>query len=92
MYNKILNSLFDADMLAMKDRACSGGRSKLDGDDTSSAPLICVNTRNRDNLLEFATGVFRQHCAKHIEISPMRMLGGYPQANRFLGLDYSKFS
>lgn len=92
VYDKIVNSIFGDAMLTTKDLAYSAGRSKLDGDDTSSAPLTGVNTRNRDNLLEFATGIFRQHCAKHVDIIPMRMLGDYPQANRFLVLDYSKFS
>lgn len=82
VYDKIVSSIFDDDMLRTKDHPSSAGRSKLVGDDTTSAQLTDVNTRNRDLLLEFATGVFRQHCAKHLEIIPVRMSGDYPHANR----------
>ncbi|KAI5664083.1 hypothetical protein M9H77_23406 [Catharanthus roseus] len=83
VYDKIVNSIFDEELLRTKDFHNSG-RLKLVGDDAASLLLAEVDTRNRDLVSEVAAGVFRQHCAKHLEITPMRMrmLGDYPQVNR----------
>ncbi|CAI9778226.1 unnamed protein product [Fraxinus pennsylvanica] len=82
IYEKIVNAIFDEDMLGAKGIHESVGRPKLVGQDTSSILFSDLCTANRDQVVEVATEVFRQHCAKHLEIIPMRMLDERLQLNR----------
>ncbi|PIN15987.1 eIF-2alpha kinase GCN2 [Handroanthus impetiginosus] len=58
------------------------GRVKSVRDDTSSIISTDVDTAYSDLVFDNAVEVCRQHCAKHLEIMPMRMLGDCPQVNR----------
>lgn len=83
IYEKLVNTIFDEDMLSSKGIQESVGRPKLVGQDTSSILFTDVCSANRDQVVEVATEVFRKHCAKHLEIIPMRMLDERLQLNRF---------
>ncbi|KAK4420231.1 eIF-2-alpha kinase GCN2 [Sesamum alatum] len=82
IYEKIVSAIFDEDTLSTKDNHWNVGRLKSNGDDTSSIILTDFDTANRDLVVDIAVEVCRQHCAKHLEIIPMRMLGDCPQVNR----------
>ena len=82
VYDKIVNAIFDEELLSTKEHE-SVERLKLLGGDISSVLFSDVDTSNRDHVLEVAAGVFRQHCAKHLEVIPMHMLADSRQLNRF---------
>ncbi|CDP10052.1 unnamed protein product [Coffea canephora] len=81
VYDKIVNAIFDEELLSTKEHE-SVERLKLLGGDISSVLFSDVDTSNRDHVLEVAAGVFRQHCAKHLEVIPMHMLADSRQLNR----------
>ncbi|GAA0140422.1 non-receptor serine/threonine protein kinase [Lithospermum erythrorhizon] len=83
IYDKIVKALFDAEMLRKKDHQESIERLKLDGNDTSSFIISDVETDKRDQIVEVATEMFRQHCAKHLEVIPMLISGDFPDLYSF---------
>lgn len=84
IYDKIVSAVFNEEMLNTKDHTENGGRLKISGNDISSILFSDLETDNRDHVVEVAKEVFRRHCAKHLEIIHMRMLGDCLQSNRFL--------
>lgn len=70
-------------MLNTKDSHENVGKLKLVRDDTSSILFNDVDTANRDLVFEVALEVCRTHCAKHLEVLPMRILGDFTQLNRY---------
>ncbi|KAL0382837.1 UNVERIFIED_CONTAM: eIF-2-alpha kinase GCN2 [Sesamum calycinum] len=82
IYEKIVSAIFDEDTLSTKDNHENVGRLKSNRDDASSIIFTDLDTANRDLVVDIAVEVCRQHCAKHLEIIPMRMLGDCPQVNR----------
>lgn len=87
IYEKLVSAFFDEDMLRVKDDHENVGRMKLSQTDTSSIIFTDVDTSNRRSVINIAIEVFRQHCGKHLEILPMRILGNSTQPNRY----YSQF-
>lgn len=83
VYDKVVNAIFDEEMLNIKDHHHHAGEMRLAGDDTS-IQYTDLDTEVRDCVVEVTREVFRQHCAKHLEIIPMRLLDDSPQFNRFL--------
>lgn len=83
IYDKVVNAIFDEEMLSMKDHHHHAGRLRLAGDE-ASVQYTDLDTEVRDYVVEVTRNVFRQHCAKHLEIIPMRLLEDFPQLNRFL--------
>ncbi|KAG7995092.1 hypothetical protein I3843_01G090700 [Carya illinoinensis] len=81
MYEKVVNAIFDEDMLSIKDLHRHAGRPRLAGDETS-IQYTDLDTEVRDYVVEVTREVFKQHCAKHLEIVPMRLLDDFPQFNR----------
>ncbi|KAM4106014.1 hypothetical protein ACB094_04G035100 [Castanea mollissima] len=81
VYDKVVNAIFDEEMLNMKDHHHHAGEMRLAGDDTS-IQYTDLDTEVRDCVVEVTREVFRQHCAKHLEIIPMRLLDDSPQFNR----------
>ncbi|KAL9162457.1 hypothetical protein ABFS82_07G090900 [Erythranthe guttata] len=79
IYDKLVSAIFDEDSLSKKDNHETVGRVR---DDTSSILFTDVDTANRDLVIDIATEVCRQHCAKHLEIIPMRILGSYAEILR----------
>ncbi|KAL0340551.1 UNVERIFIED_CONTAM: eIF-2-alpha kinase GCN2, partial [Sesamum radiatum] len=82
IYEKIVSAIFDEDTLSTKDNHENVGRLESSRDDASSIIFTDLDTANRDLVVDIAVEVCRQHCAKHLEIIPMRMLGDCPQVNR----------
>nr|GMC96802.1 eIF-2-alpha kinase GCN2 isoform X1 [Ipomoea batatas] len=82
IYDKIVSAVFNEEILNTKDHTENGGRLKISGNDISSILFSDLETDNRDHVVEVAKEVFRRHCAKHLEIIHMRMLGDCLQSNR----------
>ncbi|KAL6548564.1 eukaryotic translation initiation factor 2-alpha kinase [Orobanche gracilis] len=82
IYEKLVSAIFDEDMLSAKDNRENIGRLKSVQDDTSLILSTDVDTANRDLVVDIAKEVFRQHCAKHFEIIPVRILGDFQRVNR----------
>lgn len=82
VYDKVVTAVFSEDLLRANDHSERGGRLGSTGNNTSSILYTDLNTEVRDHVVEIAKEVFRQHCAKHLEIMPMRLLGDCPAINR----------
>jgi hypothetical protein len=83
IYDKVVNAIFDKEMSSMEDHHHHVVEMRLAGDDTS-IQYTDLDTEVRDCVFEVTREVFRQHCAKRLEIIPMRLLDDSPQFNRFL--------
>ncbi|XP_030938863.1 eIF-2-alpha kinase GCN2 isoform X2 [Quercus lobata] len=81
VYDKVVNAIFDEEMLNVKDHHHHAGEMRLAGDDTS-IQYTDLDTEVRDCVVEVTREIFRQHCARHLEIIPMRLLDDSPQFNR----------
>ncbi|CAN4120986.1 unnamed protein product [Withania somnifera] len=81
VYDKIINAIFNEDTLNTKGHNTNLESSKVVGRDTSCILFTDLQTESRDHVVEIATEVFRRHCAKHLEIIPVRMLGECPEPN-----------
>ncbi|KAJ4844021.1 eukaryotic translation initiation factor 2-alpha kinase [Turnera subulata] len=82
VYDKVVNAIFDEEMLSMKNRNQRAGKLRIGRYDTSSIQYADLDTELRDHVVEAAREVFRQHCAKHLEIMPVHLLDDSPQFNR----------
>lgn len=82
VYDKVVNAIFDEEMLRMKNQHQRAGRLRIVRDDTSCIQLEDLDTELRDCVIEIVREVFKQHCAKHLEIIPVRLLDDSPQFNR----------
>ncbi|PNY05281.1 putative serine threonine-protein kinase GCN2-like protein [Trifolium pratense] len=81
IYDKVLNAIFDEEMLSTK-HIHQVGRLGSVGDNSSSIQHTDFVTEVRDYVVDVNKEIFRQHCAKHLEISPLRLLDDCPQFNR----------
>ncbi|KAK7312406.1 hypothetical protein VNO77_36234 [Canavalia gladiata] len=81
IYDKVLNAIFDEEMLSTK-HIRQVVRLGSVGDNCSSIQCTEFETEVRDYVTDINREIFRQHCAKHLEISPMRLLDDCPQFNR----------
>ncbi|XP_074341047.1 eIF-2-alpha kinase GCN2-like isoform X1 [Apium graveolens] len=79
--DKIVNAIFDEDMVGPKACQENFDAPKLIEHDTS-IQYTELNTAVRDQIVEFPVEVFKQHCAKHMEILPMQLLGSSSQLER----------
>ncbi|XP_010469355.1 PREDICTED: eIF-2-alpha kinase GCN2 isoform X2 [Camelina sativa] len=79
VYDRVVNVIFDEEVLETKFHQSS--RSRLCADD-SYVQYTEMDTELRDYVVEITKEVFRQHCAKHLEVIPMRLLGDCPQFSR----------
>ncbi|XP_059632903.1 eIF-2-alpha kinase GCN2 isoform X3 [Cornus florida] len=82
IYDKVVNAIFDEELSSTKDHHEHVERLRLLRNDTSSIQYTDSETEARDLVVEFTTEVFRQHCAKRLEIIPLRLLGNCPELNR----------
>ena len=83
VYDKVVNAIFDEDMLGMKNHHMNAGRLRMVQHDTS-IQFADLDTELRDYVAEVSREVFKQHCARHLEIVSMRLLDDCPQFYRFL--------
>lgn len=81
IYDKVLNAIFDEEMLSTK-HIRQVGRMESVGDNSSSIQHTDFVTEVRDYVVDVNKEIFRHHCAKHLEISPMRLMDDCPQFNR----------
>ncbi|KAM7279903.1 hypothetical protein ACFE04_007037 [Oxalis oulophora] len=81
VYDKVVNSLFDEEMLS-KSHHQHANSSMMAGDGTSSNQCSELDSEVRDSIFEVTRKVFRQHSAKHLEIVSLRLLDDCPQFNR----------
>ncbi|GAB4825465.1 eukaryotic translation initiation factor 2-alpha kinase [Ancistrocladus abbreviatus] len=82
VYDKVVSAIFDEEMLSSKYSSHSTGRLKLVGDDSSFAQYSDVDTEVRDHVIDVTKEVFKRHCARHLEMIPMHLLGDAPELDR----------
>ncbi|KAL9296504.1 hypothetical protein ACSQ67_022400 [Phaseolus vulgaris] len=81
IYDKVLSAIFDEEMLSTK-HIRQVGRLGSVGDSSSPIQYTEFETEVRDYVVDTNREIFRQHCAKHLEISTVRLLEDCPQFNR----------
>ncbi|KAK6930573.1 RWD domain, partial [Dillenia turbinata] len=82
IYDKVVNSIFSGQTSISKDRLQQVGVLRLAANDTSSIQYTDLVSELRGHVAEVTKEVFRRHCAKHLEIIPIRLLHDYPQFHR----------
>ncbi|KAK4286606.1 hypothetical protein QN277_003135 [Acacia crassicarpa] len=82
IYDKIVNAIFDKEILRAKENLHGAGRLVPVGDNNSSIQYTEIATEVRDYVVDVTREVFRQHCAKRLEILTMRLLDDFPEYNR----------
>lgn len=83
VYDKVVNAIFDEEMIGIKNHHQNVGRLRMFQHDTSSIQFADLDTELRDYVAEVSREVFKQHCARHLEIVPMRLLDDCPKFYRF---------
>ncbi|XP_071686022.1 eIF-2-alpha kinase GCN2 isoform X2 [Rutidosis leptorrhynchoides] len=82
IYNKVVDAIFNEEILSSKNQDGVLEIPKLVGNNSSSIQHTSLDTEIRDLVWEASAAVFRLHCAKRLEIIPMRLLGDLQQFNR----------
>ncbi|KAI6699187.1 hypothetical protein NL676_019306 [Syzygium grande] len=82
VYDKVVSSIFDNEALRMKDKHQNGDGLNLHKYHDYSIQYPEFDTELRDHVMEVSREVFRQHCAKHLEIIPMHLVDDSPQIKR----------
>lgn len=85
--DKVVNALFDEEIVAPKARQETFDTPKLREHD-ASIQYTELDTAVRDQVVEVTVEVFKQHCAKHMEILPMQLLGSSSQLERLPCSDF----
>ncbi|KAJ0034165.1 hypothetical protein Pint_25782 [Pistacia integerrima] len=83
IYDKVVSSIFDEETLGTKNHHQHADTLKITRDNASSIQYTDVDTELRDYVVEVTREVFRQYCAKRLEIMPMYLLDESPQYKRF---------
>ncbi|KMT15732.1 hypothetical protein BVRB_3g057120 isoform A [Beta vulgaris subsp. vulgaris] len=74
VYDKVVSALFNEEMLASRSSHHQSERLKLVGDVASVAQYSDVETELRDYVVDASREVFKRHCAKHLELIPLRLM------------------
>ncbi|XP_058102419.1 eIF-2-alpha kinase GCN2 isoform X2 [Magnolia sinica] len=82
VYERVVSAVFDEERVIMKANRQHGGREKMTRDESSFIQYTELDTELRDHACEVAQEVFRQHGAKRLEITPMRILDDCQHFNR----------
>lgn len=82
IYDKVVSSIFDEETLGLKNHHQHGDTLKVTRDNALSIQYTDVDTELRDYVVEVTREVFRQHCAKRLEIMPVYLLDESPQYRR----------
>lgn len=82
VYDKVVNSIFDEDVLRVKNQHQIPGSIELDSSMGSYSQYTEFSAELRTHVVEVTNEVFRQHCGKHLEFNPMRMLDDSSHFNR----------
>jgi translation initiation factor 2-alpha kinase 4 len=72
IHDKFMSAIFDEEMLSNKHN------HEIVRKGASCIQYSDLDTEIRDQLVEITTQVFKQHCAKHIEIIPVRLVTDSP--------------
>ncbi|EPS68608.1 hypothetical protein M569_06160, partial [Genlisea aurea] len=82
VYEKVVSAIFDEDKCSAEDNHEHDGRLIPLQDDKSFVVLTTLDSGCRDMAVDFAREVFRQHCAVHLEIIPMKIIGPCRKGSR----------
>lgn len=82
VYNKVVSAIFDDEALRMREHHQHTNGSIPSMNVESTVQFAEHVTELRDNVVEVTREVFKQHCAKHLEIIPMHLLDESPQMFR----------
>ncbi|ONK57837.1 uncharacterized protein A4U43_C09F4700 [Asparagus officinalis] len=82
VYDRVVSTIFDMNRLIAKDHHEQDGSTMMTANESSFIQYSELDTELRDNAIEVVKAVFRQHGAKRLEISPMRVLDGYRPIDR----------
>ncbi|WOL01283.1 eIF-2-alpha kinase GCN2 isoform X1 [Canna indica] len=81
VYDRVVSTIFDEERLISKYHQ-QGGSANMTRDDTSFIQDALFDTGFQDIIIAICKEVFRQHCAKRFNISPLRILDGSYTFNR----------
>ncbi|CAM8887312.1 unnamed protein product [Rhodiola kirilowii] len=81
VYDKVVNAIFD-DATLNKDPSSRNEGWHLVGVGTSAMQCTDLHTELRDHVLEVTRDIFRWHCARRLEILPMRLFDDNTILNR----------
>ncbi|KAJ0977160.1 hypothetical protein J5N97_012634 [Dioscorea zingiberensis] len=73
VYDRVVSTIFDEERLVIKGHHQNVSSGKMSRDESSFGQCNEYDTELRDNAFEITKEVFRQHGAKRLEISPMRI-------------------
>jgi translation initiation factor 2-alpha kinase 4 len=74
VYDRVISTIFNEDRLV----------AKMQSQHESSKKSICKNDNSEllDSIIEVSKEVFKRHCAKRFQISPLHSLDGKFSENR----------
>jgi translation initiation factor 2-alpha kinase 4 len=75
VYDRVISTIFNEDRLIAKTQ-CQHESSKKSTANTDNSELL-------DTIIEVAKEVFKRHCAKRFQISPLHTLEGNFTENRY---------
>lgn len=82
VYEKVVKKIFDEERLVIRSHRQHGVRGKLTRDESSFIQYTELYTELRDYVIDTAKEVFKHHCGKRMEITPMRLLDDYHKFDR----------
>lgn len=86
IYDKVVSSIFDKETIGTENNYQQTGGLKISGDHGSPFQYADLKTEIRDHVIETTKEVFKQHCAKHLEIIPLHLSGDCPQFKMYSSL------
>ncbi|KAK1294604.1 putative serine/threonine-protein kinase GCN2 [Acorus calamus] len=84
VYDRVVSTIFDEEKLIARAHRQHGTRGKISRDESSFTQYTELETELRDDAIDVAKEVCRQHGAKRLEITPMRVMDDSQPNNRFI--------
>ncbi|CAL9184454.1 eIF-2-alpha kinase GCN2-like isoform X2 [Musa acuminata AAA Group] len=82
VYDRVVSTIFDEERLITKYHYQQSGSANMTRDDPSFVQHAQFDTGFKDIVVAVSKEIFKQHCAKRFEISPLRILDGCYTFNR----------
>ncbi|KAK1319028.1 putative serine/threonine-protein kinase GCN2 [Acorus calamus] len=82
VYDRVVSTIFDEEKLITRAHRQHGTRGKNSRDESSFTQYTELETELRDDAIDVAKEVCRQHGAKRLEITPMRVVDDSQPNNR----------
>ncbi|XP_042385161.1 eIF-2-alpha kinase GCN2 isoform X3 [Zingiber officinale] len=82
VYDRVVSTIFDEGRLISKYHNKQSGHTLMTGDDHCIMPHTQFGTGFQDTVIAVSKEIFRQHCAKRFDISPLRILDESSTFNR----------